>query len=482
MEQRGFDLTTGRVFDTTGAIGLGLLLCGCIGIVLPSATGLDTQSMEGIKVGSTTRQEIREGFGKLPVHLDEGRFAVYQATTNQLFFAGLFAGPFAAEYVATPIPTGNASTYRILVEFDARDVVSRYVVERTGYLSDVESRSVDERTGDATSPDKGVESPSPRVLLGKYYVNSLAFSGDGQKVAGGTSNNRLLIWNPGKAGEPMILKGDHGCFPGFGFLVSSVSISPDGKTAVSGGMDGLAAVLWNVDTGTMLRRIPEQGDATCGARNRTVITPDGRIVAMTGKDDLVTWWDITTGKELGSINALNDLVHAFAISLVHSKAFSPDGQLIAITDGRRVEVRRFQPQHEPQSVEGVKETLVSWSSLGELVAVFILPALTGLDEDPRSPRPALIFSPDGQRLAASYNSVVLIWDVASRRELWRYLPYSANGAISRSGNILNSGEIPLAWSPNGKMLATSVFDAWSGSHSVALWDVPASEKPASVIK
>ena len=489
-----------KVFSIVGALGLGVLLSGCI--VLPSATGLDTQSLEGIKVGSTTRQEIRERFGKLIVHLEEGRFAVYQATTNQVFFAGLFAGGYQAGVVGGAIPTGNASTYRILVEFNDRDVVSRYVIERTGYFSDVESRSVDEQTGDIKGPATTGEPPRPRALLGKYYVNSLAFSGDGQKLAGGTGN-RVLLWDLSREGEPVIFKGECSFFC-LGH-VSSVSISPDGKTVVAVGMDNLAAVFWDVGTGKVLWSIPRPGPVP-----RLVMTPDGTIVAAGVKAGVVTWWDISTGKELESIKAQKEGGTSIAMSPDNTRlvtfgedrvyfwdlltgqkltafncpasycaplrwkgTFSPDGKLVAITDGRGVEVRRFLPKQEARSVERAEGKLPPWSSLGELVAVFILPALTGLDSDPRYPRPALAFSPDGRRLAASYNSVALIWDVTTRRELWRYLPYSVNAVIPRDANIKFGGEIPLAWSPDGKSLATSVIDAWSGSnHSVALWDVP----------
>ncbi|MEP0855965.1 serine/threonine-protein kinase [Trichocoleus sp. DQ-U1] len=74
-------------------------------------------------------------------------------------------------------------------------------------------------------------SPTRTIFAHKDYVNSVAFSPDGQTLASGSRDKTIKLWNP-QTGE---LKSPISNHSG---AVNSVTFSPDGKTLVSNGEEG----------------------------------------------------------------------------------------------------------------------------------------------------------------------------------------------------------------------------------------------------
>ncbi|MGH2359717.1 MAG: WD40 repeat domain-containing protein [bacterium] len=94
--------------------------------------------------------------------------------------------------------------------------------------------------------------------------------------------------------------------------------------------------------------------------------------------------------------------------------------------------------------------------LGELERPLLLPKIA----PSRYGTTRLVFSADGRRLVWS-NGGVAVWDVATRRELWRFVPPSTwNLPYWVWKNIYD-----VAFSPDGTVLATA------GPRGVYLWDV-----------
>ena len=69
-----------------------------------------------------------------------------------------------------------------------------------------------------------------------YWVNSVAFSPDGQHIVSGSSDRTIRVWNA-VTGETSA-----GPFTGHTHPVSSVAFSPDGQHIVSGSYDGTIRV------------------------------------------------------------------------------------------------------------------------------------------------------------------------------------------------------------------------------------------------
>ncbi|MBI3726182.1 hypothetical protein HY251_19810, partial [bacterium] len=90
--------------------------------------------------------------------------------------------------------------------------------------------------------------------------------------------------------------------------VHSLSVSADGKRAVSGGEDG-NLVLWEVPSGRELRTI-ENGASVYAC----AISPDGRL-ALTGSGAIVKLWDLETGKLVRSLEGHAPSEGAIAFSI-----------------------------------------------------------------------------------------------------------------------------------------------------------------------
>lgn len=161
--------------------------------------------------------------------------------------------------------------------------------------------------------------------------------------------------------------------------VLGLSFSDDGTRLATAGADSTVRV-WNTAS----------GDEVVVLRGHTsdvldvAFSPDGRTLVTAGRDNTVRVWDAQSGEQIGQLEGATDLV----VRVV----YSPDGRLIA--------------------------------SAGENQAVNVWDATSGepLAYSPLTvtvPLRALVFSPDGSRLAASGGSgtsasgPVYIWDVAS---------------------------------------------------------------------
>jgi WD40 repeat protein len=91
-----------------------------------------------------------------------------------------------------------------------------------------------------------------------------------------------------------------------------VALSPDGKQALSGGLDKTLR-LWDVETGKELR----QFEGHSGNVHGVAFSPDGRF-ALSGDDHNVRLWEVATGKELHRFDGLQ--------GWVYSVVFSSDGR------------------------------------------------------------------------------------------------------------------------------------------------------------
>jgi WD40 repeat protein len=100
--------------------------------------------------------------------------------------------------------------------------------------------------------------------------------------------------------------------------IYSIKFSPDGRLAVSAG-DRL--ILWDVQTGRMVRVIKEYKQDAHAIYNMAVFIGDGRMVASGGRDKTITIWSVETGEPHKTI----DLDY-----IPKAVSFSPDGRLVLV--------------------------------------------------------------------------------------------------------------------------------------------------------
>jgi WD40 repeat protein len=174
------------------------------------------------------------------------------------------------------------------------------------------------------------EDRPPRVLGGhEHFVLGLAFSPDGTKLASGSIDRTVRLWDKATGKELLCYKGHR--VPG----VRAVAFSPDGKLVASAGGDTNKfgeVRLWEAATGE--DRIPPQ-KGHLGMVSGLAFSPDGtRLVTVGGnygRPGEVKLWDTATGQEL-----LDLYGHESAVNGV---CFSRDGRRLVTVGGELMKPR-----------------------------------------------------------------------------------------------------------------------------------------------
>src|SRR5205085_2063650 len=100
-------------------------------------------------------------------------------------------------------------------------------------------------------------------------------------------------------------------------FVSWLQFTPDGKTLVSQGRDGVR--LWKAATGEQLRHFPNERDGQQMPTRGAALSRDGKLLAVPGKSD-VHVYEVATGKRVGILPT----------GRVNCVRFAPDGKTMAV--------------------------------------------------------------------------------------------------------------------------------------------------------
>jgi WD40 repeat protein len=184
-------------------------------------------------------------------------------------------------------------------------------------------------------------------------VYALSFSADGRRLASGSDDRTVRVWDVDTGRELARLGdfegevysvdwryvlvygySDHTLrlwdvverrqlrrLTGHGRRVLCASFSADGTRAVSAGLDG-KLIVWNVGTGAQEATVEHKGTVRCVA-----VSPDGRQVLTAGPDQMVRLWSTAGGPELKTFRP--------GEQTVTSLTFSPDGKKFVCTTGAR---------------------------------------------------------------------------------------------------------------------------------------------------
>jgi WD40 repeat protein/serine/threonine protein kinase len=139
-------------------------------------------------------------------------------------------------------------------------------------------------------------------------VDTVAFSSDGQRVLTAGRDHTARIWDAQSGKQLLTLEGHTG-------RIQVAAFSPDGQRVLTSSWDGTARI-WDAATGNTLVKL----EGHLGALHGAAFSPDGRRVVTGGDDKVGRVWDPLTGKELLSLAG-----HSGAIESV---AWSPDGRRI----------------------------------------------------------------------------------------------------------------------------------------------------------
>jgi WD40 repeat protein len=348
------------------------------------------------------------------------------------------------------------------------------------YLSEPEGNNKDEKEGKKGKDDPETKNNNP----GKFIIT-------------GGQDHTVRVWDAIDLTEVAKLIGHED-------VVSSVSVSPDGRRIVSGSRDQTMRV-WDAVNFIPLATLEGHTDDVCSVS----YSGDGTRIATGGGDGTIRIWDAVSFAPIGTLDGHRSRVYSIAFSpdgtriisgsyttvrvwdaatLVelttlegqsapfHAVAFSPDGSRICSADKEgflcvwdahsfdllqkmkcseeSLSSAAFSPDGT-RIVVGGKGTPVR---LYDALTLELLKTFSGHMEIVYS----VAFSPDGARIvSASYDGTVRVWDATDLRK-----PIQ-----TREGH--DSPAMSLALSSDGRRIVSGGFD-----QTVRVWDAQTGEEVA----
>ncbi|KAL2887360.1 Vegetative incompatibility protein HET-E-1 [Ceratocystis lukuohia] len=140
-------------------------------------------------------------------------------------------------------------------------------------------------------------------------VTSVVFSTDGQRLASGSWDKTVKIWDATSGACLQTLEGHDN-------VVTSVIFSTDGQRLASGSRDNTVKI-WDATSGTCLQTLEGHDKEVTSV----VFSTDGQRLASGSRDNTVKIWDATSGACLQTLEGHDNVVT--------SVIFSTDGQRLA---------------------------------------------------------------------------------------------------------------------------------------------------------
>ena len=212
-----------------------------------------------------------------------------------------------------------------------------------------------------------VVSQKPAGFLYAYHghssaVTSVAWSPNGQRIASGSYDGTVQVWNASDGSQAFI-------YTGHSAVITSVAWSPDGQSIASGSQDKTVQV-WNATDGRLGFTYTGHSDVV----NSVAWSPHGGRIASGSGDKTVQVWDAIDGSHV--------FIYTGQFGPVASVAWSPDGKRIASA--------------------GWDNTVQVWNAMDGGHAFTYTGHTSGVN--------SVVWSPNGQRIASgSEDKTVQVW-------------------------------------------------------------------------
>jgi WD40 repeat protein/serine/threonine protein kinase/DNA-binding XRE family transcriptional regulator/energy-coupling factor transporter ATP-binding protein EcfA2 len=374
---------------------------------------------------------------------------------------------------------GSTDGSVIIWDKDTGQVKTRFAIQTEvntiAWLSD-QNLAAGSANGDVMIWNHALDQPSnaPADIILKEHtapITHLAWSAAGGLAsAAADKDKRIILWNL-ETRQPAAIYSYSGYSPNV--VPTSLAWSPNGGLS-TGYSDG-QIVLWHKDTGRTASALHQK------SAGRVVWSPDGRQLAVGGKDNNVLIWDTHTETQTVTLPMASglparflrdcDRSNPFFSGGIRSVAWSPDNRLAAGLDDRRVLVWDAKLSKSRLLPHAAAVKSVAWSSDGRLASAaqdgtVIIWRLGGEPEITVTVEitltvpgkyskelNSLAWSPNNKYLAAGseYGDDIIIWDLATRQP--ERQPLSIPDAKTHAHRVTS-----VAWSPVDDRLAIGLDD------------------------
>jgi WD40 repeat protein len=258
------------------------------------------------------------------------------------------------------------------------------------------------------------------------WLTSVVYNADGERLATADRGGSIRIWDAASGRHLVTIVGPNSS-------VTSVAFSPGGERLVSGGADKRVRI-WDSNTGQLIRSL----EGHEGLVHQVAFTPDGSVIASAGEDQTVRLWDAATGQALRIFRG-----HKAAVRGI---AFDSQGGLLATCSGDGLVHLWDVRATKKGAVESMAADRPLRTFRGHTEAVT-----------------AVSFSTDGTRLASiSDDATVKVWDVPTGHEALALAPigsgYASLVVFSSDGNALAAalGRYVTLW--DASVLSSDAMD------------------------
>jgi len=322
--------------------------------------------------------------------------------------------------------------------------------------------------GHVDLPLQPLDKPLPRRSRSKNQVLALAFSPDGTRLASGSKDKTVRLWDLTNQNEWRTLQKHTG-------WTNVLAFSPDGKMLASGSVDKTVQ-LWDTTTGEPLTTFTGHINGI----TTLAFSPDSTTLVSGSSDGTIRFWDTENGDPFADpITGHKQWIRAATFlkdsSTLASVAFNGEITLWDVKTPRKSTIQTvgdqdwcptlaFSPDGTKLVSTGAEGTPISWRpdhlirltdvKAGRELATLQYPM--GADE--------LTFSPDSKTVAFTGLGEIRLWDTETGDE--QAIPLADLRANIHNIPIVSA----LAFSPDGRWLVSG-----TQSGKTQMWDVATSE-------